>query len=314
MMSVQPFCVRCRCTPALVAGTAVVLGLPWIAAAAENESPESISLVGLVRDFREHSVEGGHPDFERRPDSGFGLYSGNVDVYLGPDNQPVFTGSGNRVDQQATDAQGRPIAPHMYNRRWDGDELVWDSNLSDSPADLGPEDSGGVSSAQSFNLWYSDHPDVNMSSQLALEFQRQDDGTYVFDDTLDPNYVELGGFFPIDGELFGNSGGSPDHNFHFTFELHTEFTYDADADQMFRFVGDDDVWVFIDGKLAIDLGGVHSATEQIIDLDRMGLEDGETYTLDFFFAERHRTQSNFRIETNLSLESLPIPSVSASFD
>ena len=69
-----------------------------------------------------------------------------------------------------------------------------------------------------------------------------------------------------------------------------------------EFVGDDDVWVFVNEMLVIDLGGIHGATEQYVDLNRLGLEDGETYTLDFFFAERHRTQSNFRFQTNLLLE------------
>ena len=107
----------------------------------------------------------------------------------------------------------------------------------------------------------------------------------MFDDKTDPVYSEKGGFFPIDDELFGNSPGPISRNFHFTFELHTQFTYNADQQNLFRFTGDDDVWVFINGKLVIDIGGVHSAVDQTIDLDRLGLEDGETYSLDFFFAE-----------------------------
>jgi len=47
------------------------------------------------------------------------------------------------------------------------------------------------------------------------------------------------------------------HNFHFTFELHTEFIYKGG--EVFTFVGDDDVFTFINKKLAIDLGGVHGA-------------------------------------------------------
>ena len=152
---------------------------------------------------------------------------------------------------------------------------------------------------------------------MTLRFQRGTDGVYVFDDATDPEYAPLGGFFPIEGRLFGNPGGNPDRNFHFTYELNTQFTYNTDCNQFFRFIGDDDVWVFIDGKLVIDLGGCHGATEQYVDLNRLCLEDGQTYTLDFFFAERHRNQCNVRIETNIYLEPGPnneLPTMTAAFD
>ena len=112
----------------------------------------------------------------------------------------------------------------------------------------------------------------------------------------------------------GNPGGEPDRNFHFTYEIHFEFVHEAGEEQFLEFLGDDDVWIFIDGQLVIDLGGVHSATEQFVDLDRLGLVDGESYDLDFFFAERHRTQSNFRIVTNLVLGDTPPSTVSPVFD
>jgi len=193
------------------------------------------------------------------------------------------------------------------------DVLEYDSDVNDSPGQLGQASTGGIASAESFNQWFRNVPGVNMSKLLTLTLYRNDEGTYVFDDREDPTYSDLGGFFPINDQLFGNSEGE-DRNYHFTFELHTTFTYDEDGTQYFKFIGDDDVWVFIDGKLAIDLGGVHSRIEQYVDLSRFCLEDGEQYELSFFFAERHRTQSNFRIETNLSLESNPVPSVTAAFD
>jgi fibro-slime domain-containing protein len=64
----------------------------------------------------------------------------------------------------------------------------------------------------------------------------------------------------------------------------------------------------------IDLGGVHGAIEQFVDLNRLGLVDGQDYELSFFFAERHRTQSNFKMTTNLQLETLDMPTSSTAFD
>ena len=71
----------------------------------------------------------------------------------------------------------------------------------------------------------------------------------------------------------------------------------------------------MNGKLVIDLGGIHSAESQTIDLDRMSeLEDNSVCTLDFFFAERHRTQSNFRIDTTMLLRRVEPPATRGMFD
>jgi fibro-slime domain-containing protein len=64
----------------------------------------------------------------------------------------------------------------------------------------------------------------------------------------------------------------------------------------------------------IDLGGVHGAVEQEVQLNRLGLVDGQEYDLDFFFAERHRTQSNFKITTNLLLSNTVLPTISNAYD
>ncbi|HEB61300.1 MAG TPA: fibro-slime domain-containing protein, partial [Phycisphaeraceae bacterium] len=62
------------------------------------------------------------------------------------------------------------------------------------------------------------------------------------------------------------------------------------------------------------IGGVHAAVSQTVELDRLDLVDGRTYPLSFFFAERHTTESHFRIETTLELVTVDLPTVSAQYD
>jgi fibro-slime domain-containing protein len=269
-------------------------------------TPQVIYLTGIVRDFKEVSVPEGHPDFEVVPEHGYAIYCKNVATTIGEDKKPVYVGTqGRKLLTQFKDNANRPICYTLYN-----------PSIGDVAGSWGPVDDGGVQSVDSFNQWFNDSLGMNLSTStpLTLTFQLIEDGSYVFDDKLDPVYSQMGGFFPIDGQLFGNSPGTPNHNFHFTFELHTEFTYNEDTNQTFQFIGDDDVWVYIDGKLVIDLGGVHSAKEQFVELNRLGLEHGKVYDLDFFFAERHRTQSNFRIQTNLLLDMVGTPTVTAAYD
>lgn len=267
--------------------------------------PESITLTGTVRDFKDRNAEGGHPDFQRRPSSGFGHYVGMVQDTLDDEGKPVYASGGARLTGNWRDSENKNIAPPR-------DYIA--TRAGDSSGSVNTSQTGALTEPDSFHQWFRDVRGVNTGRPLSLTLTRSDAGTYVFDDKVDPAYDATGGFFPINGELYGDYA-STGKNFHFTFELQTEFTYHADQGLTFSFTGDDDVWVFVDGKLVIDIGGVHSAVSQTIELDRLDwLEDGHDYSLSFFFAERHTTQSNFRIETTLELRTVELPPTAGVYD
>jgi fibro-slime domain-containing protein len=163
-----------------------------------------------------------------------------------------------------------------------------------------------------FSDWYNDK-DTSVNRPVLIELKFAFDsatGAYGYDDQ---------NFFPVNAggawTPVGSAGPFPDlirdgnaNNYGFTLEFHAQFAYQKGKNQRFDFRGDDDVWVFMNGRKVIDLGGIHNAETARVNLDSVadaiGIVDGSNYPLDFFYAERHCCASSMRITTSLEFRPL----------
>jgi fibro-slime domain-containing protein len=169
-----------------------------------------------------------------------------------------------------------------------------------------------------FTHWFRDNPTGDKLGNVTyckdLPLKKSSKGLWGYNSLKDsPSHS----YFPIDSNnTFGETGSSHyfdeasgtypadptngKHNFNFCMEMHASFKYAQG--QVFSFVGDDDTWAFIDGKLALDIGGPHPPVAGKIELDKLGLKEGNDYPFDFFFCERQPDGSDLLVETSIFFE------------
>lgn len=208
------------------------------------DHPASVDMAVTYRDFIGAPNDGGHPDFENTCGDG----NPNTGVCAGSDGLDI---AGEACTTENTDTCGT----------LDKDRKpVRGAGFSDT-----------IASEDSFAQWYRDDESdtddltvVTVPDALTL--------TRVGDATSDVYEYESDAFFPLNDRASGNTcdnedvdtsmatccnagGVCLDKNYHFSTELRYFFQYHGGETLTFR--GDDDVWVFINGKLAVDVGGVH---------------------------------------------------------
>lgn len=128
------------------------------------------------------------------------------------------------------------------------------------------------------------------------------------------NGQDTTGFYPIDGLGYEQPGllsktsaiNGGNNNGSFTLRGESQFVYEHDKELYFTFTGDDDVYMYINGKLALDLGGAHGRNTKTVKLNDLnaeeyGLKEGQVATFTFFYMERCSDASTFGIETNMEL-------------
>ena len=194
----------------------------------------------------------------------------------------------------------------------DGDYYVYDSNQN--------------------YAWYN--PDTNKFEVYNSTYKqktRKDNG----DNAESGNILseKAIGFFPFHEwddqyDLFVNWNKNLNHHFGmsmsvpFSLPKNPKAVVDTNGDPIiFEFSGDDDLWVFIDGKLAMDIGGIHQPTSGTINFQTgvvtvngqtqlnanqfnnrfSNLYDGNQHTLQVFYIERGGCDSNCRIQFNMTL-------------
>lgn len=153
---------------------------------------------------------------------------------------------------------------------------------------------------------------------LKLGFEQKGD-TYTLKDVKDQNgkilTTEGAGFYPLENERkFSYENSEKAQNYFFGMRYDVLFKIgDYVGPMNYEFTGDDDLWVLLDGKVVLDLGGIHQAASETVDIwEKLGKTADELtpegkekeHTLTVLYMERGAGESNCKMKFTLPSASI----------
>jgi fibro-slime domain-containing protein len=251
-------------------------------------------LVGMIC-FAVHftSAQDIYPSTIRVPVTYYDFHSDGSNPDFNPGTNPAIVLPG--MVQPVLDANGLPVGTTTYLYNWGIGK--WFRTWRQSAVGYGndfqrPAYADGGRTLVGVNTvgYDTSYKNIIMMDSLVFNYVNGSNGVYEFVDTA---------FFPLDNRGFGNEGLA--HNYSFAAVIHREIQYRQGL--AFYFQSSEDMWVFINGHLVLDLGGIHGATAGQFNPDNfaaaLGLSPGDSAALEIFWTQRSGGASSVKVSTSI---------------